>query len=105
MKMIPTNDNVLVKREDIEEKKSPGGVHIPKTAQKSPIFCEVLAIGDMLDHSMAPIAVGDKVVVSTFAGVDIETDDGKFVMVKGEDILAVVKEEKPKAKAKKKAAK
>jgi chaperonin GroES len=96
MKVVPTNDNVLVKRDEAEEKKTPGGIHIPKSAQKTPVFCTVIAVGDMIDHSMTPIVAGSKVIVSTFAGTEIEIDDESFIMVKSDDILGVVADEKEK---------
>jgi co-chaperonin GroES (HSP10) len=94
MKVVPLHDNVLVKRDKVEEKKTPGGVIVPKTGQKAPVFCTVL------DHGPDCILTGTlkkgaRVIVSTYAGVDIELGDGeddKVIMVKEADVLGRVEE-------------
>lgn len=111
MKVVPLNDNVLIKRDVVEEKKSPGGVILPKGNQKAPVFCTVMSTGPEVIHKISP---GARVVVSTYAGVDLELDEEKYVMVKAEDVLGIVtetvktkppKKAKPKPKPMKKAAK
>lgn len=105
MNIVPLHDNVLVQRELIEEKKSPGGIFIPKTGQSAPVFCEVIALGPDCPSLPNNVKEGSRVIVSTFAGVDVELDGEKYVMVKVADILGWMPtpnvKPKPKPRAKK----
>ena len=40
------------------------------------------------------VAVGDKVIYSKYAGTDVELDGEEYIIVKQNDILAVVKQKK-----------
>ena len=99
MKVQPTGDRVLVQREDVSMKKSPGGIIIPDTAtkEKSKVGV-VLAAGPgrtSEEGKLVPMSVkpGSKVVFN--AGWDNEIDMGEaeeeFFLVKESDILAVIK--------------
>jgi chaperonin GroES len=92
MKVVPLHDNVLVKRDEVEEKKTPGGIFIPTQGQKAPCTCTVISVGPACSFAEFEVSEGIRVVVSTFAGVDIEVDNEKLIMVKEEDILGVVEE-------------
>lgn len=92
MRVTPMNDNVLVERDVAEERKSPGGVIMPKTNQKAPTFCTVIAIGQKCDLPPT-IKEGARVIVSTYAGVDIDIDEDPYVIVKDVDILGRVQGE------------
>ncbi len=99
MKIQPTGDRVLVKREDIAMKKSPGGIIIPDTAtkEKSKIGV-VVAVGAGRTNdegTLIPISIkpGSKVIFN--AGWDNEVDmggeDEEYFLVKESDVLAVIK--------------
>ena len=37
------------------------------------------------------VEVGDKIIFSKYSGTEVKLDDDKFIIVKQEDILAVIK--------------
>src|SRR4051812_44900564 len=99
MNVQPVADRVLVKREDMSAKKSPGGIIIPDTAtkEKSKIGV-VVAVGegrttDEGKKVAMSIKPGSKVIFN--AGWDNEVDmgeeDSEYFLVKESDILAIIK--------------
>ena len=95
----PLGDRVLVKREDIDHKKSPGGIIIPDTAQKDKSKRGVVIAtgpGKVSDEGkLIPIniKVGAKVFFN--AGWDnevvIEGEDAEYFLVHESDLLAVLR--------------
>ncbi len=101
MNIQPVADRVLVQREDMTTKKSPGGIIIPDTAtkEKSKIGV-VLAVGpgrvsdegELIPMNIKP---GAKVIFN--AGWDNEIkiegagDEEEYFLVKESDILAIIK--------------
>ena len=90
------HDRVLV-REDKEgrERRSTGGIVIPDSATEKPVKGEVLAVGEgkPLDNGSvrAPkVKVGDKVLFGKYAGTEIKLDGTEILVVKEDDILAVL---------------
>jgi chaperonin GroES len=94
MKLKPLNDRVVVKRIE-EEEKTAGGIIIPDTAKEKPIQGEVLAVGTgklMEDGSRRPLDLkaGDRVLFGKYAGTDIKIDGEELLIMREDDILAVV---------------
>jgi chaperonin GroES len=96
MKVKPLNDRVLVQR--IEEMQvTKGGIYIPDTAKEKPIEGRVIAVGPgkMSDqgHRM-PLHVkeGDRVLFSKYAGSEIKVEGEEYLMMREDDILAIVEE-------------
>lgn len=93
----PLGDRVLVKPEDVEDKKSPSGIIIPDTAQKEkPERGEVVAVGPGRrgdDNELIPVSVkvGDKIVFSKYGYDEVTIDEEEYYMVQESNILAVVK--------------
>lgn len=92
MKIEPLHDNVLVERDKVEEKKTPGGIYIPQQGQRTPITCTVIAVGPHCDKLPSEVKAGRRVVVSSYAGVDIDIDQDRYLMVGQMDILGFVVE-------------
>jgi chaperonin GroES len=94
MKARPLHDRVLLKR--IEEKESvKGGIIIPDTAKEKPMEGEVIAAGPgkmMEDGKRSPMDVkaGDRVLFGKYAGTEIKIDDEDYVIMREEEILAVL---------------
>ena len=94
MKARPLHDRVLLKR--IEEKEVvKGGIIIPDTAKEKPMEGEVIAVGPgkiMDDGKRSPMEVkaGDRVLVGKYAGTEIKLDDKEYVIMREEEILAVL---------------
>jgi chaperonin GroES len=87
----PFGKNVVMERDEPEEKKTPGGIVIPAKAGDFPMACTVVAVGSEVEN----VAPGDRVIVGKFSGVDVPLDDKKFLITKEEDILAALVETKP----------
>ncbi len=94
MKVKPLNDRVLVKRiEEVQVTK--GGIVIPDTAKEKPIEGKVIAVGpgkmsDAGNRMALQVKAGDRVLFHKYAGNEIKVDDEEYLMMKEEDILAVI---------------
>ena len=86
MAVKPLGDRVLVKVSEAEEK-TKSGIVLPGQAKEQPQIAEVLAVAnDEMD-----VKIGDKVIFSKFSGTDIKIDGNEYIVVKVEDLLAVIK--------------
>jgi chaperonin GroES len=94
MKTRPLHDRVLLRR--IEEKEQvKGGIIIPDTAKEKPMEGEVISVGPgkmMEDGKRSPMDVkaGDRVLFAKYAGTEIKIDDKEYVIMREEEILAVL---------------
>jgi chaperonin GroES len=98
MKARPLHDRVLLKR--IEEKETvKGGIIIPDTAKEKPMEGKVISAGPgkiLEDGKRSPLDVkaGDRVLFGKYAGTEIKIDDEEYVIMREEEILAVLLKEK-----------
>lgn len=94
MKLVPLADRVVLKQLDAEET-TKSGIVLPGSAQEKPQQAEVVAVGPggMVDGKEVAMQVkkGDQVIYSRYAGTDVKLDGEEFVIVRQNDILAVVK--------------
>ena len=94
MKVKPLNDRVLVKRiEEVQVTK--GGIVIPDTAKEKPIEGKVMAVGpgkmsDAGNRMPLQLKEGDKVLFGKYAGTEIKMEGEEYLMMREEDILAVI---------------
>ena len=76
------------------EETTKSGIILTGSAKEKPVVSEVLAVGPggMVDGKEVAmyVKVGDKVVVSTYAGTNIKLDGEEYTIVRQNDILAVV---------------
>jgi chaperonin GroES len=94
MNLRPLNDRVVVKRME-EETKTAGGIIIPDTAKEKPIQGEVIAVGNgkvMEDGTRKALDIkkGDRVLFGKYAGTEITLDGQEVLIMREDDILAVV---------------
>ncbi len=95
VKLRPLADRVLVKRAKQEERTT-GGIILPDTSKEKQEMGEVIAIGPgKLDKEgkrmEIPVKVGDRVMWDKFAGNDVKIEDeDDFVIVKADDIIAIL---------------
>ncbi|HBD09841.1 MAG TPA: co-chaperone GroES [Syntrophobacteraceae bacterium] len=94
MQLKPLNDRIIVKRME-EEEKTAGGIIIPDTAKEKPIQGEIMAAGQgklMDDGSRRPldVKVGDRVLFGKYAGTDIKVEGEELLIMREDDILAIV---------------
>ncbi|MDR0466573.1 MAG: co-chaperone GroES [Deltaproteobacteria bacterium] len=94
MKLKPLNDRVLVKRLESDEKTA-GGLYIPDTAKEKPSRGKVVAAGPGKiadDGKRAALAVkaGDLVLFNKYAGTEVSIDGEEHLVMREDDILAVI---------------
>ena len=94
MKLRPLHDRIIVKRLDGEEKTA-GGLFIPDTAKEKPQKGTVIAAGKGKktdDGKTVPmdVKIGDTVLFGKYAGTEIKVDGEELLMMREDDILAVV---------------
>ena len=91
MKIKPLGNRILAEKIEEEERKSPGGIVLPESAKSDKVVrAKILALGT---NKKFEVKKGDEIIVSSFAGTEFEVDEGKLLLVKASDILAVVKKE------------
>lgn len=94
MPLEPVGSNILVKRLLPQDKI--GGIHIPEQAQDKPIYGRIVAVSGMIDYNHHPddkiFTKGMKVLFGKYSGLDIEHEGEKFLLLKEEEILAIVRD-------------
>ena len=98
MAIQPCGDRILVKLLEQEEK-SPGGIILPDTAKEKPQEGRVMAVGKgrlLEDGTVKPleVKVGDTVLFAKYSGTEVMHEDKEFLILREDDILAVLKSEK-----------
>jgi len=94
MKVKPLHDRVIVKRVE-EEEKTKGGIIIPDTAKEKPVEGKIVAVGDgkvQEDGKKTPLEVkkGDRVLFGKYAGTEIQIDGEEHLIMKEDDIIAII---------------
>lgn len=94
MNLHPLDDRVLV--EPIEEEEKVGSLVIPDTAKEKPMLGIIKAIGNDFEvegrKSLKELLkVGDKVLFGKYAGQEFKIGGKKHLVIKREDLLAIVK--------------
>jgi chaperonin GroES len=95
MKMIPLGDRVIVRLLEQEEEKKKGGIIIPDTAKERPQEGEVVAVGkgrrtNTGERIEPDVKKGDRVLFAKYAGNEISIEDAKYLVMKEDDILAIL---------------
>jgi chaperonin GroES len=94
IQLKPLGNRVLVRR--LEEKENTkGGLILPDTAKKKQEMTEVVAVGPGKKNEEGtllpmPVKVGDIVLVDKYSGQEITLNDEEFVVVRGDDIVAII---------------
>jgi chaperonin GroES len=95
MKLRPLHDRVIIKRLD-NERKTASGIVIPENAAEKPDQGEILAVGngkvgDDGKVRALDVKVGDKVLFGKYSGQTVKVDGDELLVMREEDIMAVVK--------------
>ena len=94
MKLVPLGDRVVLKQLEAEET-TKSGIVLPGQTKERPQQAEVVAVGPggMVDGKEVTMLVseGDQVIYSKYAGTNVKLEDEEYIIVKQDDILAVVK--------------
>ncbi len=90
MNLKPIGKRLVVKMLEVEDKTA-SGIVLPSSAQEKPQIAEVVAISDkLLEKDNLNIEVGSKVIYSKYAGTEVKLDSEEYIVVKLEDVLAIV---------------
>jgi len=93
MNIKPLGDRVVIKVLESEET-TKSGIVLPGSAKEKPQMAEVLAVGPggMVDGKRVEmeVKVGDKVIYSKYAGTEVKIDEEEYIIVRQNDILAIV---------------
>lgn len=94
MKIKPLDDRVVIKQLEAEEKTS-GGIILPDAAKEKPQAGKVVAVGPgkMLkngERSEMSVKKNDEVIYSKYIGNEVELDGEQYVIIKEDDILAII---------------
>ena len=87
MKLKPLGDRVLVKRL-AQEETTKGGIIIPDTAKEKTMEGQVIAIGD--DKDVIKVSVKDRILFDKYAGTEVSVDGEDHLLMRADDILAVI---------------
>ena len=93
MTMKPLGDRVVIKNLEAEET-TRGGIILAGSAKEKPVMAEVIAVGpggnvDGKEITMY-VTAGQKVIYSKYAGTEVKLDGQEVIIVRQNDILAVV---------------
>jgi chaperonin GroES len=96
MKVKPLNDRVLVKRLE-EMQVTKGGIYIPDTAKEKPVEGKVIAVGpgkvnDQGNRVPLNLNEGDRILFGRYAGSEIKVEGEDYLMMREDDILAVIED-------------
>ena len=93
MTMRPLGDRVVIKNMEAEEK-TVGGIILTSAAKEKPLMAEVIAVGPggVIDGKevVMQVKTGEKVIYSKYAGTEVKMDGVEYIIVRQNDILAVV---------------
>ena len=94
MKVRPLHDRIIVQRLEEGEQKI-GGILIPDSAKEKPQQGKVIAAGNGKsndDGNRIPLDVkaGDLILFGKYSGQDIKLDGDEFLIMKEDEVLAVI---------------
>ncbi len=93
MTIKPLFDKVVTKLTDAEDT-TKSGIILASAAKEKPQIAEVVAVGPggVVDGNevVMTLKVGDKVLVSKYAGTEVKLDGEEYCIVRQSDVLAIV---------------
>ena len=94
MKLTPLGDRVVLKQL-VAEETTKSGIVLPGQSKEKPQQAEVVAVGpggtvDGKEVTMN-VSVGAQVIYSKYSGTEVELDGEEYIVVRQNDILAVIK--------------
>jgi len=89
MKIKPLADRVLIEPKKAEEKTA-SGLFIPDTAKEKPLEGTVIAVGPGTKEVDMEVKKGDMVLYGKYAGTEIHSDGKEYIIMKQNDILAII---------------
>ena len=95
MNIKPLGDRVVIQKLEAETT-TKSGILLTGSAKEQPQEAKVVAIGPgaMVEGKRVPmdVEVGNKVLYSKYAGTDVKVDGEEYIILKQDDILAIVEQ-------------
>lgn len=94
MKLQPIHDRIIAKRVKLGEM-TKGGILLPDPEMADE--CEVIAVGpgkpnDIgTTHVPVAVSVGDKILIGKYSGATVKVDGEELLVLREEDVFAVVR--------------
>ena len=93
MNIKPLGDRVVIKKLEAEST-TKSGIVLTGTAKEQPQEAEVMAVGPgaVVDGKRVEleVKVGDKILYSKYAGTDVKVAGEEYIILRQDDILAIV---------------
>lgn len=89
MTLVPLGDRVVLKQLEAETT-TKSGIVLASTTQEKPQEAEVIAVGPGTEDVKMELSVGQKVIYSKYAGTQVKFDGVEYIVIKQNDILAIV---------------
>ena len=93
MILKPLSDRVVIKMIEAEET-TKSGIILTGSAKEKPQVAEVIAVGPggNVDGKevVMQVKAGDKVITSKYSGTEVKCDGEEYIVVRQNDILAIV---------------
>jgi chaperonin GroES len=92
-KIKPLSNRVVVRPKEAEEK-TQGGIFMPTQSDEKLVHAEVVTVGvgKMVEGKLEPVSLekGQVVVFNQFSGTEVEYNGEKYMIVREDDVLAVI---------------
>ena len=89
MKLEPLGDRVVIKQCEAETT-TKSGIVLASSSQEKPQEAEVIAVGPGTADVKMEVSVGQKVIYSKYAGTEVKFEGEEYIVIKQNDILAIV---------------
>ncbi|MGN0612913.1 MAG: co-chaperone GroES [Porcipelethomonas sp.] len=93
MNIKPLADRVVIRMTEAEET-TKGGLILAAASKEKPQIAEVVAVGPggIVDGEKVDmyLKVGDKVLLSKYAGTEVKVDDVEYTILRQSEVLAIV---------------
>ena len=93
MNIKPLADRIVIKMTEAEET-TKSGLILASASKEKPQIAEVVAVGPggMVDCEKIDmyLKVGDKVLLSKYAGTEVKVDDVEYTILRQSEVLAIV---------------
>lgn len=89
MKLKPLADRVIIQPTAAEEVTA-SGIIIPDSAKEKPLKGTVIAVGNGTKDEEMVLKEGDRVLYGKFAGTEIDVDGDKVLVMRQNEVLAVI---------------
>ena len=89
MTLKPLFDRVVLQMTEMEET-TKSGIILSGASKEKPQVAKVVAVGPGTEESPMTVKVGDKVITAQYAGSSVKLDGEEYLIVKQDEILAIV---------------